>query len=859
MEVQSPAANPEREVPDVVAHDPDGQVQPEHHHHAHKTSSSKEKTLAGRYRIGKTIGEGSFGKVKAGRRISDGLTVAIKVLDRTKIKKMEDMERVVREMNILKSLKHPHIVELYEVIHTDDHTYFVMEFVDGGELFEYLITHGKMKEREARRFFTQIIAGVEYCHRRQIIHRDLKPENLLLTAREKTIKIIDFGLCQTTESYNTLLKTPCGSPSYAAPEMLAGRTYYGAPVDVWSLGVILFALLTGTLPFADENFSKLRRKICELDPVFPDHLSDESKSLLSIMLCKDPAWRATIHDINTHPWVVGRSESGALPPSLMPKDTRRRSSIRAVESSSSAPKSKTPAPPPTEPPATTSSPATSEPAAASAATSEQAPPPEPIRPPPPDTAASEERAPPEPLGGGGGKSSTSDDEYYMEDSGLSPGTPEGAHSLDSSGSVGKKMMPVYGANQRSRNQPPIGAAVVAGRVKGSAAHGIPAYAAHTVSSASHSLVTLPASLAPAGMGGSPGTAPVGPVPLPIESPSATSPASPGSTHPASLSAPRPPPTPQTSSSASAASWRSSRTAGSLDIHPTVSNKSLRSASSSTTATNSDRRVNRRMSLDVGRLSAGRWETPSNLDDGSDALSRSMPNPAAGIVPPSPKVVENSKSAAQARRHRRAMSMDATSEMARQALPPLADASRGLSTISESRQHRPGRSASIVSASTGSGGSVTDRLTAPTASSASKSRRHSVSGDLAMRKAKRSSMRASGLASLAEDDVGADEDVRSYRGAFHVSASSDKPPAMILAEVKRVLDENKVHHEATGKFELTCNAQLEPGNTATHVRFEVEVCKLHRFESLHVVRFTRRRGDSMHYKAVCYKVVGALKL
>ncbi|KAF4390793.1 hypothetical protein G4B88_015683 [Cannabis sativa] len=211
------------------------------------------------YKLGKTLGIGSFGKVKIAEHALTGHKVAIKILNRRKIKNMEMEEKVRREIKILRLFMHPHIIRLYEVIETHSDIFVVMEYVKSGELFDYIVEKGRLQEDEARNFFQQIISGVEYCHRNMVVHRDLKPENLLLDSK-CNVKIADFGLSNIMRDGH-FLKTSCGSPNYAAPEVISGKLYAGPEVDVWSCGVILYALLCGTLPFDDENIPNLFKKI----------------------------------------------------------------------------------------------------------------------------------------------------------------------------------------------------------------------------------------------------------------------------------------------------------------------------------------------------------------------------------------------------------------------------------------------------------------------------------------------------------------------------------------------------------------------------------------------------------------------
>ncbi|OWM74772.1 SNF1-related protein kinase catalytic subunit alpha KIN10-like [Punica granatum] len=252
------------------------------------------------YKLGKTLGIGSFGKVKVAEHVLTGHKVAIKILNRRKIKNMEMEEKVRREIKILRLFMHPHIIRLYEVIETPSDIYVVMEYVKSGELFDYIVEKGRLQEDEARKFFQQIISGVEYCHRNMVVHRDLKPENLLLDSK-CNVKIADFGLSNIMRDGH-FLKTSCGSPNYAAPEVISGKLYAGPEVDVWSCGVILYALLCGTLPFDDENIPNLFKKIKCGIYTLPSHLSPGSRDLIPRMLIVDPMKRITIPEIRQHPW-----------------------------------------------------------------------------------------------------------------------------------------------------------------------------------------------------------------------------------------------------------------------------------------------------------------------------------------------------------------------------------------------------------------------------------------------------------------------------------------------------------------------------------------------------------------------------
>lgn len=250
--------------------------------------------------ISKTIGQGTFGKVKVATHVLTGEKVAVKILEKERIEDVNDVERVAREIHILKMIRHPNIIQLYEIIETPKQLYLIMEYASGGELFDYIVTNSRIKELEACILFQQIIAGVEYITKLNIVHRDLKPENLLLD-HKKQIKIVDFGLSNTYKP-GTLLKTACGSPCYAAPEMIAGKKYVGSQVDIWSCGVILYALICGYLPFEDSNTSMLYKKIINGEYKFPKFMSEEGKDLISKILRTNPDERYTIDQVKNHKW-----------------------------------------------------------------------------------------------------------------------------------------------------------------------------------------------------------------------------------------------------------------------------------------------------------------------------------------------------------------------------------------------------------------------------------------------------------------------------------------------------------------------------------------------------------------------------
>ena len=225
---------------------------------------SKNRSLQN-YEFVKTIGEGTFGKVKLAIHKLTEEQVAIKILEKAKIKNKKDLERIEKEIKYMKKLNHPNIVKIYEIFEDNDNFYISMEYVSGGELFNYIVKNKRLDENETSFFYSQIIHIIQEIHKYKICHRDLKPENLLLT-QNKTIKLIDFGLSNEYENY---LYTPCGSPCYASPEVIKGLKYSGLAIDLWTSGIILFSMLCGYLPFDDKNNDKLFRKILKCKIEFP--------------------------------------------------------------------------------------------------------------------------------------------------------------------------------------------------------------------------------------------------------------------------------------------------------------------------------------------------------------------------------------------------------------------------------------------------------------------------------------------------------------------------------------------------------------------------------------------------------------
>ncbi|KAM0861118.1 hypothetical protein ACQ4PT_046099 [Festuca glaucescens] len=260
--------------------------------------------LLGAYQLGRTLGEGSFGKVKHARRRATGEHFAVKILERSKVLSLRGADdQVRREIAALTMLKHPNVVRLHEVAASKTKIYMVLEFVNGGELFDRIAMKKKLSEQEGRRLFQQLIDGMSYCHGKGVYHRDLKPENVLVD-RKGNIKISDFGLSALPQHLggDGLLHTTCGSPNYIAPEVLQNRGYDGSLSDIWSCGVILYIMLVGYLPFDDRNMVVLYQKIFKGDTHIPEWLSPGAQDLLRRILKPDPKKRINMAEIKTHDW-----------------------------------------------------------------------------------------------------------------------------------------------------------------------------------------------------------------------------------------------------------------------------------------------------------------------------------------------------------------------------------------------------------------------------------------------------------------------------------------------------------------------------------------------------------------------------
>ncbi|OHT13803.1 CAMK family protein kinase [Tritrichomonas foetus] len=255
----------------------------------------------GNYILKRQIGKGSFATVwRAEHRLAKTF-VAIKIVDNSSLQTEDAKTRFVREINLIKQMDHPFISKLFEVIDTPQYTYLIMEYAENGSILTYVNSHGRLPEKQARRYFSQLLSALEYLHNeKKVAHRDLKAENVLLD-RNLNIRLIDFGLSNSFSEESPELSTACGSPAYASPEMVRGQPYTKM-ADIWSSGVLLYAMVTGQLPFDDDNMQHLLQKIAFTEPQYPSFLSPQLVDLLKKVMTKSPDQRASIAKIKTHPW-----------------------------------------------------------------------------------------------------------------------------------------------------------------------------------------------------------------------------------------------------------------------------------------------------------------------------------------------------------------------------------------------------------------------------------------------------------------------------------------------------------------------------------------------------------------------------
>lgn len=284
-------------------------------------TQNRESVLMQRYEVGRLLGKGTFAKVYYARNVRTSQSVAVKVIDKEKVLKVGLIDQIKREISVMRLVKHPNVVQLYEVMATKSKIYFVLEYVKGGELFNK-IAKGRLKEDVARKYFQQLISAIDFCHSRGVYHRDLKPENLLLD-ENGNLKVSDFGLSALAESkqQDGLLHTTCGTPAYVAPEVISRKGYDGAKADTWSCGIILFVLMAGYLPFHNSNLMEMYRKIGRADFKCPIWFPSDVRRLLVRILDPNPNSRISFAKIMETPWFRKRLDDKLFKNSKETKET----------------------------------------------------------------------------------------------------------------------------------------------------------------------------------------------------------------------------------------------------------------------------------------------------------------------------------------------------------------------------------------------------------------------------------------------------------------------------------------------------------------------------------------------------------
>ncbi|CAF4891062.1 unnamed protein product, partial [Rotaria socialis] len=255
----------------------------------------------GLYNLGQTIGTGHFAVVKLARHVFTQKEVAVKVIDKTKLDEISKAH-LFQEVQCMKLVQHPNVVRLYEVIDTPNKLYLILEFADGGDMYDYITRHANgLNESLSRKYFRQICRALKYCHKMYVCHRDLKPENIVFFEKQGVVKLTDFGFSNLFSPGKKLL-TSCGSLAYSAPEILLGDPYDAPAVDIWSLGVILFMLVTGRAPFQEANDSETVMMILDCSYKVPSHISSECQSLIYRMIVREPEKRATLDEVISDIW-----------------------------------------------------------------------------------------------------------------------------------------------------------------------------------------------------------------------------------------------------------------------------------------------------------------------------------------------------------------------------------------------------------------------------------------------------------------------------------------------------------------------------------------------------------------------------
>ncbi|CAN8232124.1 unnamed protein product [Cochlearia groenlandica] len=265
---------------------------------------NKPNILLGKYELGRRLGSGNFAKVHMARNIETDESVAIKIIDKSKMIESGMETKILREIEAMRRLNHhPNILKIHEVMATKSNIYLVVELAPGGELFDILICHGRLSESAARRYFQQLASALAFCHKDGIAHRDVKPQNLLID-EQGNLKLSDFGLSALSENRNSngLLRTACGTPAYTAPEIIGQRLYDGAKADAWSCGVFLFAMLAGSLPFDDANIILMYRKAQRRDYELPRWISRPARAIVHGLFDPNPRTRTSLETVMKTMW-----------------------------------------------------------------------------------------------------------------------------------------------------------------------------------------------------------------------------------------------------------------------------------------------------------------------------------------------------------------------------------------------------------------------------------------------------------------------------------------------------------------------------------------------------------------------------
>ncbi|KYO29481.1 SNF-related serine/threonine-protein kinase [Alligator mississippiensis] len=286
------------------------------------TKCCYEGKIAGLYDLERTLGKGHFAVVKLARHVFTGEKVAVKVIDKSKLD-VSAAGQLLQEVRCMKLVQHPNVVRLYEVIDTHSKLYLILELGDGGDMFDHIMRYeGGLTEGRAKHYFAQIVHAISYCHKLHVVHRDLKPENVVFFQEQGVVKLTDFGFSNCFQP-GKMLTTSCGSLAYSAPEILLGDEYDAPAVDIWSLGVILYMLVCGHAPFQEANDSETLTMIMDCRYTIPPHVSSQCSDLISRMLQRDPKQRASLEQIETHPWLQGVDPSPASR-SLLPLTSHKR-------------------------------------------------------------------------------------------------------------------------------------------------------------------------------------------------------------------------------------------------------------------------------------------------------------------------------------------------------------------------------------------------------------------------------------------------------------------------------------------------------------------------------------------------------